>query len=362
MVALRVADKAKVLLCGYYGEHNLGDDALLQVLVSQLPDAWHPVITARDHQAVASLVPSASIVNRRSLSETIRALQHVDALVLGGGSLLQDGTSFKSLLYYLILLWSARWNRIPIILWGQGLGPLRRQWSRWCVRATLGRIRAVSWRDPASLHQAQQWRLGMPMVMGPDPVWCHPAPAWSGGQDLILCLRPTPLLNTKGWQMLLQALDHFSAQSRSKVIWLAFHGDQDAALWNDLDQQGLIPAGLRERSLQMRAESLDQVQRLFSKAALVIAMRLHALILAATTGCPTAALSYDPKVKAAAQLANLPWLDLAHPLDVQSMTRQWTDARRDPASTSTIQQLRETADVHRTLLWEHLQMIQRHLE
>ena len=156
--------------------------------------------------------------------------------------------------------------------------------------------------------------------------------------------------------------DHFSAQSRSKVIWLAFHGDQDAALWNDLDQQGLIPAGLRERSLQMRAESLDQVQRLFSKAALVIAMRLHALILAATTGCPTAALSYDPKVKAAAQLANLPWLDLAHPLDVQAMTRQWTDARRDPASTSTIQQLRETADVHRTLLWEHLQMIQRHLE
>ena len=66
--------------------------------------------------------------------------------------------------------------------------------------------------------------------------------------------------------MLLQALDHFSAQSRSKVIWLAFHGDQDAALWNDLDQQGLIPAGLRERSLQMRAESLDQVQRLFSKS------------------------------------------------------------------------------------------------
>ena len=181
MVALRVADKAKVLLCGYYGEHNLGDDALLQVLVSQLPDAWHPVITARDHQAVASLVPSASIVNRRSLSETIRALQHVDALVLGGGSLLQDGTSFKSLLYYLILLWSARWNRIPIILWGQGLGPLRRQWSRWCVRATLGRVQAVSWRDPASLQQAQQWRLRMPMVMGPDPVWCHPAPAWSGG-------------------------------------------------------------------------------------------------------------------------------------------------------------------------------------
>ena len=82
MVALRDQGKAKVLLCGYYGEHNLGDDALLQVLVSQLPDAWHPVITARDHQAAAALVPASSIVNRRSLSETISALKQVNALLL----------------------------------------------------------------------------------------------------------------------------------------------------------------------------------------------------------------------------------------------------------------------------------------
>ena len=135
MVALRDAEKAKVLLCGYYGEHNLGDDALLQVLISQLPNAWDPLITARDHQAAAELAPGASFVDRRSLSETLRALQQVNALVLGGGSLLQDGTSFKSLLYYLIVLWCARWNRIPIILWGQGLGPLQRKWSRWCVQA-----------------------------------------------------------------------------------------------------------------------------------------------------------------------------------------------------------------------------------
>ena len=361
MVALRGQEKAKVLLCGYYGEHNLGDDALLQVLVSQLPAEWHPVITAKDRDAVSALAPGASIVNRRSLSETIRALQKVDALVLGGGSLLQDGTSFKSLVYYLIVLWSSRWQRIPVILWGQGLGPLNRRLSRWCVRATLQGIRAVSWRDPASLHQAQRWRLRMPMVMGPDPVWCHPAPVWSGGDSLILCFRPTPLLDTEGWQCLLHAIDRYSRQSMCEVIWLAFHGDQDAGLWQDLDKRGLIPQALKERSRLKRADSLEQVQDLFGTASLVIAMRLHALILAATTGCPTAALSYDPKVKAAAQLGSLPWVDLEQPLLADEMISQWSEASKSPASSSTLEQLRESADVHRGMLLEHLKDIHQSL-
>ena len=77
---------------------------------------------------------------------------------------------------------------------------------------------------------------------------------------------------------------------------------------------------------------------------------------------PNGSTQYDPKVKAAAQLADLPWLNLADPLDVQAMTRQWTDARQHPASRSTIQRLRETADVHRTLLLEHLQEIHQHLQ
>ena len=99
MKAFRSGQKLRVLLCGYYGEHNLGDDALLQVLVSQVPGDWDVVVTARDSDAVHALVRGVSTVNRRSLSATLQALKHVDAFVLGGGSLLQDGTSFKSLVY-----------------------------------------------------------------------------------------------------------------------------------------------------------------------------------------------------------------------------------------------------------------------
>ena len=89
-----------LLLCGYYGEHNLGDDALLQVLVSSLPQLQQLLITARDPAPVLALAPSAQTVNRRSLRLCLRAALRADVLVLGGGSLLQDSTSFSSCLLY----------------------------------------------------------------------------------------------------------------------------------------------------------------------------------------------------------------------------------------------------------------------
>ena len=201
---------------------------------------------------------------------------------------------------------------------------------------------------------AQRWGLDIPMVMGPDPVWRHPSPPWMGGNRLILCWRPTPLLDIKGWSVLLDAVDRFSSSGCAEVIWLAFHADQDASLWNELRSRDLIPEGLCRRSLQMQAESLQQVQSLFSESALVIAMRLHALILAATAGCPTAALSYDPKVKAAAQLADLPWLDLNSQLNIDVLKHQWQMAIEAQHDCSQIEDLKSAAQLHQTMLVEQL--------
>ena len=126
-----------VLLCGYYGEDNLGDDALLQVLLRELPEGLKPLITARDTSAIRRLAPTASIVNRRSLLSVLKSIGTVRALVLGGGSLLQDSTSVRSLVYYLLLIVVARLQGRVVILWGQGLGPLRRPLSRLMVRLVL---------------------------------------------------------------------------------------------------------------------------------------------------------------------------------------------------------------------------------
>ena len=76
---------ATLLLCGYYGEKNLGDDALLTVLLEDLPAGCRLLITASDGNVLHQLCPSARRVNRRSLQAVVAAVGSVDAVVLGGG-------------------------------------------------------------------------------------------------------------------------------------------------------------------------------------------------------------------------------------------------------------------------------------
>jgi polysaccharide pyruvyl transferase CsaB len=133
-----------VLLCGYYGEHNLGDDALLEALLGQLPAGVTPLVTAHDETQVQARFGVATVPRRR-LKAVLAALGRCRALVLGGGSLLQDATSFRSLVYYGALISAARLQGKPVLLWAQGLGPLRRRRSRLLVQALLPAISAISW-------------------------------------------------------------------------------------------------------------------------------------------------------------------------------------------------------------------------
>jgi polysaccharide pyruvyl transferase WcaK-like protein len=79
-------------------------------------------------------------------------LLHSDALLLGGGSLLQNGSRHGtlSLLYYLALCVAARLCGCPFSLRANGIGPLRGRWARWAVALTLRGASGISLRDEAS--------------------------------------------------------------------------------------------------------------------------------------------------------------------------------------------------------------------
>jgi polysaccharide pyruvyl transferase CsaB len=343
----RLGPRRRLLLCGYYGEHNLGDDALLESLLSQLPAGCEALVTAWDQDLVRQRFGTAT-TDRRSLGGVLRALAACDALVLGGGSLLQDATSFQSLLYYAALIVAARLQGKPVGLWGQGLGPLRRRRSRALVRQLLALTTASSWRDPDSATLAASW--GVAGIEGSDPVWSLGPRSWRGpGGPIVLCWRPVAQLRGPAWKPYLEALARLAVASDRPVLWLPFHGHQDRDLLADLEAEGLLPASLRDRSQAVEAADPEEALDLFSSAGLVVAMRLHGLILAALAGAPTAALSYDPKVAAAATAIGCPChgLDAAPPADLSSRWQECLDTPPDPAA---ILELHNRAECHRTVL------------
>jgi polysaccharide pyruvyl transferase CsaB len=336
-----------VLICGYYGEHNLGDDALLAVLLDQLPRGCRPVVTARDQEQVRQRFGVAT-TDRTRLGGVLRALGGCDALVLGGGSLLQDATSLRSLIYYAVLMAAARLQGKPVILWAQGLGPLRRRRSQALVRALLPQATAISWRDGASAALARGW--GVEAVVGSDPVWslARHTPWHGAGGPIVLSWRPVTHLSAQGWATLLQALARLAPDR--PVLWLPFHQEQDRGLLQGLDQQGLVPEGLRQRSSEVHVADPKGALDLFAGAGLVLAMRLHGLILAALAGSPCAALSYDPKVSAAAAAIGCPDQDLAQPLEVEDLLQQWHAALDQPPSPAAIEAQRSLSRRHQEVL------------
>lgn len=352
------------LLVGYYGEHNIGDDALLAVLLAQLPHHCIPTVTARDQEQVRRRFAVAT-VDRRRLDAVLAALNRCDALVFGGGSLLQDSTSFVSLLYYAALISAARLRRRPVLLWAQGLGPLRRRRSRLLVRALLKLASGCSWRDAQSAALARRlgWRPGAAQLasaateeqsvlepgVGSDPVWSLEAPGWHGrGGPIVLCFRPTRQLQGQAWRPWLEALERLAPER--ELLWLPFHRHQDRGLLGHLDEQGLLGGGLAARSRELEPERPEDVLAECAGSGLVLAMRLHGLILAAVSGAPVAALSYDPKVAAAAGALGCPLTDLESPPEPAELLSQWRACLDQPPAAERLAALRQAASVHRQLL------------
>jgi polysaccharide pyruvyl transferase CsaB len=347
---------SRPLLVGYYGEHNLGDDALLAVLLAQLPGHCSPTVTARDQDEVRQRHGVAT-VDRRRPKAVLAALTHCDVLVFGGGSLLQDTTSFASLLYYAALVAAARLRGRPVLLWAQGLGPLRRRRSRLLVAGLLRLVQGCSWRDAESAALARElgWRPRRHQLasagagVGSDPVWSLEAPPWSGpGGPLVLCFRPTAQLQGQAWRPWLEALEQLAPER--ELLWLPFHRHQDRGLLDRLRAEELLGTALAARSRELAPERLEDALAVCAGSGLVLAMRLHGLILAAVSGAPVAALSYDPKVAAAARALACPLADLDRPPDPARLLGQWRAALDRPADAERLGYLRQATVVHRQLL------------
>ncbi|MCM1981662.1 polysaccharide pyruvyl transferase CsaB [Lyngbya confervoides] len=359
----------QVLLCGYYGYGNGGDEALLSTLLQMLPPSVIPVVmsatpakTAQDYGVVTC--------NRNDPLAVMRALIQADAFIWGGGSLIQDVTSWASPLFYLGWMGIAQLLGRTTLAWAQGIGPLNRPISRAMARWTFSRCSARSTRDRASAHLLDQWHLDY--VLAPDPVWALAGTPPGEGLScaspqmprvqvtasegaappcLAVVLRRHPQLTEDRLDCIIQALGQIQAQNQAKLLLLPFQRSQDYEIALQIQTRLPNPSEL------VMLEDPRRLKGIFQRIDLVIAMRLHALIMAASEGCRGYALSYDPKVRQLMEDLHLPGIDLETlPPHPQSLIQDWQQALESPASfdSGIIRDRIEAAKAHQQLLHQVL--------
>lgn len=339
----------QAVVCGYYGMGNGGDEALLVSLLQMLPERVTPIVLSGNPRETSRRYGVESC-DRRSGLAILRALRSSQLFIWGGGSLMQDITSFASPFYYGGLMALAQQQGLKTVAWAQGIGPLKRPLTRWITKQVLLGCEAVSVRDYASARLVSQW--GISPLVAPDPVWALEAlpvkDLWElPAPRVAVNLRPHPQLTPQRLAILTQALIDFQKATKTCILLVPFQASQDLAIARSIAAR--LPGSHQIVSL----EDPRQLKGLFRGVEMTIGMRYHSLIMAAAEDCRCFALSYDPKVSRLMEETDLPGWEIAEmPDDPNLISTAWLEhyANGEPLSKDRIQFLLDRALMHRELL------------
>jgi len=306
--------RSLVLISGYYGFDNLGDEAILEQLLSEVKAAGissDDIVVLSNNPIKTRTQFAVQTVNRWKLKEIIALLPRTKLFISGGGGLFQDTDSLKSIVYYGGLITLARLFGSKILIYAQGLGPLKRSISRNLTKHFLQLADHISVRDDNSYGQLEQWGLKVKSIKTADPVWTleRSAPP-QAVQDLLAkygsSVRPKPTLigislrsgagfTSAHLQKLVETLET-TLDSAAVLVMLPLQDQQDRPILQsfvDLWQSKERAVWLTQKEDLLPSQWLS----LLASLDMVIGMRLHSLIMSLASGKPVIGISYDPKVE-----------------------------------------------------------------
>nr|WP_271752732.1 polysaccharide pyruvyl transferase CsaB [Cohnella sp. JJ-181] len=365
--------KLRLVLSGYYGFRNSGDEAVLLSILNALEQAGEdqgvfvePIVLSGDPAWTARQYGVWS-VPRMKLREVREAIGASDGVISGGGSLLQDATGLGSIPYYLGILEMARWARKPGFIYAQGIGPVKRGMFKPFIARAMRKAAYVSVRDGESA--ALLAGFGVPedrVAVVPDPVMGMPLPPAGGGEREIggaagaaggqgADRPPLVGVSVRFWRGDRSDLDRTAAalaalaQRRAvRLRFLPFHegADEDASRYV-IERLG---ASASMAEIAPAHEAPQEMLREIDRCDLLVGMRLHSLIYAANREVPLLGLSYDPKIDQFLHRLGDRAIGTVDAIDMQQFSAKAVQLIEDPAQWridhySAIRRLREEAAV-----------------
>ncbi|MFI5386564.1 MAG: polysaccharide pyruvyl transferase CsaB [Fimbriimonadales bacterium] len=310
---------AHLLLSGYFGSGNIGDDAILLGFVQGLGDTQHELTVLSGAPEETYRLYGLRSVPRKEMSRVKEAIDRCDALVFPGGSIFQDVTSFASVAYYSKLVSMAKSKKKKVILLGQGVGPLKGFLGRRSAASAFNMADVIAVRDAQSVVTLRDIGVKVQPRVTADCAFMLPKPrevdnqqGFNVGNMKSVGISVRPHGKSKDTIRLFGELTRLLFKNNCMPVLIEMDKAADGPLILEIAkaQGGKIP-DLRKIQTPM------QLQQRLSRMDSIIAMRLHAGILAATVGIVPLMVSYDPKVTAFAKL-----LDMGAASEVEGLTAQ----------------------------------------
>lgn len=296
-----------VVICGAYGRGNCGDNAILNAIVQQLrqvdPDL--PITALSRKPAQTKQIAGVNAVYTFHIFRIGRLLRKSQLYISGGGTLMQDATSTRSLLYYLYSIRQAAKNGCKVMLYGCGVGPISRGKNRKRTAATLNRYaHKISVRDEYSLDFLKELQVTKPEIsLTADPALLMDAPVGGPMQTYLRSSGIAPekryiMFALRPWEGFREKIQDFAAACNYAYetygltpLLYAMEPRRDEAA------NAAVAEKLRCPFVQLSAgRDGRQALALVKQMEAVVSMRLHSLIFAAGQGVPVVGVVYDPKV------------------------------------------------------------------
>ena len=307
-----------VLISGYYGFNNTGDEAMIETLSIELAKKNYRLVVLSSNPDRTKELYNVEAYDRYNFWSIVKAIKNTDILVSGGGTLFQDITSKKSIWYYLGIVWLAQLMGKKICIAYQGMGPINTKFYRWITKRILNKksVKLIALRDKHAYDYAKDMGIKEEkMVISSDMIFMMKPPAKERSLKILNDNVHNHNENEKligfsvrEWKdkdrtdLFAEVADRLVEKYNARIVFFPFHKPKDAEISKIImhkmkheDKTVLIPNRYLPSEILGTMGLMD----------VNIGVRLHALVFSALMNVPTIGISYEPKIDGFLEMINM---------------------------------------------------------
>lgn len=331
----------KILLSGYYGYNNAGDEAILKSIIQNIKsiDDSSKITVLSDNIEFTEKKYGIKAVKRFNPIHIIKSLLSCDILISGGGTLFQDKTSTRSLIYYTTIINIAKMFGKKVMIYANGIGPLEKKENVKRVKKSIENADIITLRDKEAMKIVEDMHIKNKNVyITTDPVFSLNPSSDSVVDDImkknnINTKKEFVVVAVRSWEkqgeftdIFAHTCDYIIENYNKNIVFVVMQQPHDLAATK------MIADKMKNDAIVVDDITPVDMMGIMKRASYVISMRLHGLIFSASVATATLGFSYDPKIDNLLAQIDMPCASKIENMSIEDMKKSVDDIENNLSS------------------------------